>query len=567
MPSLVRSPGPPRATWVLRALCHLAAEVPFLAVVIAEITRVWRPYGDDAVVAWRSYDVFSSHSPLVGQFTQSFVSAHPPYDLGPAEYWLLALPVRLDTVHGALWGAALVCVLAIGLAIEAAWSVARFPGAAAISLAVVVLVGTYSAVALDPIWNPYFGAVFLLATLATGWATATGNLRWFPALVVTASISAQSHLVFAIPAVAVAVGASLLGVATIGRRRAVAAGRWVVGGLLAGVALWVVPFIEQLTGHPGNISVLLANTGQSRVGISTGLRAIWTFARPLPEWWHSAAVPATSSVASTNHFVATLATGSAVDGVAVLVALAVIAVLAAIAGRRLLCAAATVSVLVALSTAWSIGQLPAPQISRLSYLDVVLWPVGMIVWATFLFAALTVVVAVARRIVAGQTTLGARSALALPYGIAMAGLLAAGVLGTTTDISATASNPYRLEALHLTAALTPLAEKVAPPGPFTMTLDGQLPPALYPPSLIQSIAYRLHVEGLDPRFAVDWQQIGPWTIPVPRSPTVTLRVGRGGQLSVTSCRADGRNCRTAGPVQLRPATTASTSRGAGLRLS
>lgn len=555
MPSLVRSPGPPRATWVLRALCHLAAEVPFLAVVIAEIMRVWRPYGDDAVVAWRSYDVFSSHSPLVGQFTQSFVSSHPPYDLGPAEYWLLAVPAHLDTVHGALWGAALVCVLAIGLAIEAAWSVARFPGAAAVSLAVVVLVGTYSAVALDPVWNPYFGAVFLLATLATGWATATGNLRWFPALVVTASISAQSHLVFAIPAVAVALGAALVGIATIGRRRAVSSGRWIVGGLLAGVALWVVPIIEQLTGHPGNVSVLLANTGQSRVGVSTGLRAIWTFARPFPQWWHTAATPATSSVASTNHFVATLASGSAADGVAVLVALAVIAVLAAITGRRSLCAAATVSVLVALGTAWSIGELPAPQISRLSYLDVVLWPVGMMVWATFLFAAVTLVVAAARRITAWRPTGGARSALALPYGLAMAGLVAAGALGTSTDVSATSSNPYRLEALHLTATLSPLAEKVAPRGPFTVTLDGTLPSALYPPSLIQSIAYRLHVDGFDPRFAVDWQQIGPWTIPVPRSPTVTLHVAAGGQLSVTSCGAGGRSCRTAGPVQLSPGTT------------
>src|SRR4051812_31405055 len=54
------------------------------------------PVGDDAVIAPRSYDVLTSHSPLVGQYSaSSVVLGQPSHSLGPMLYWLLAVPARL----------------------------------------------------------------------------------------------------------------------------------------------------------------------------------------------------------------------------------------------------------------------------------------------------------------------------------------------------------------------------------------------------------------------------------------------------------------------------------------
>ena len=112
----------------MRVVCHLAAEVPILVVAAVEMARGWRPLFDDATIAWRSWDVFSPHTPLVGHMTTSKELA---YALGPLENWLLAVPVRLDSGQGALWGSALACVVAGVLVIEAARSTGGWPGGVA----------------------------------------------------------------------------------------------------------------------------------------------------------------------------------------------------------------------------------------------------------------------------------------------------------------------------------------------------------------------------------------------------------------------------------------------------
>ena len=82
----------------------------------------WMPTGDDAAIALRSWNSLTAHGPLVGQATRL---AHGVFDPGPLEYWLLAIPVHISPNHGVLWGAAICCMAACSLAIEAAWAVRR----------------------------------------------------------------------------------------------------------------------------------------------------------------------------------------------------------------------------------------------------------------------------------------------------------------------------------------------------------------------------------------------------------------------------------------------------------
>ena len=51
------------------------------------------------------YDVLSSHTPLVGQYSDaSSVTHHTLHSLGPMLYWLLALPARFGSPETmALW--------------------------------------------------------------------------------------------------------------------------------------------------------------------------------------------------------------------------------------------------------------------------------------------------------------------------------------------------------------------------------------------------------------------------------------------------------------------------------
>src|SRR5262249_20170413 len=106
-------------SFMLRLAVHLAVWAPFVAGLVEEVRLRWRPVGDGAAIALRSWDSLTAYGPLVGQATRL---AHEVYDPGPLEYWLLAIPVHIDPGHGVLWGAALWCMVAASLAIEAAWS-------------------------------------------------------------------------------------------------------------------------------------------------------------------------------------------------------------------------------------------------------------------------------------------------------------------------------------------------------------------------------------------------------------------------------------------------------------
>ena len=358
-----------------RLAAHLAAWIPFVIGAIRSVQKESPVVSDSASIALRAWDVLTPYGPLVGQATQLRNGA---YDPGPLQYWLLAIPVHLDPRAGVVWGAALCCMVAASLAIEAAWSAFGVFGGLAASGIIVGTVAWQSLIAVEPEWNPWFGVMFFLATLATGLAVLSGRRRWWPVLVVTASVAAQAHLMFALASAALVLVALVAGVADTIRARA--GYWWAVFGLMAGAACWIAPFIQQITGRPGNLRMLIGSLGTRQpAGTAFGLKALSASVLPPTVWWRPAMSFRLEGIARV------IGGGTPAFGVAVLV---LTAALLAVAVRplrsRRLAALAVVSLLTSGAVLATYSSIPEHNIGHhtQNYLLVVLLPAGLLVWLT-----------------------------------------------------------------------------------------------------------------------------------------------------------------------------------------
>jgi hypothetical protein len=360
-----------------RGAAHLVTWLPFIYGA-ATVWSGWRPVSDVAGIALRSWDVIYSNGPAVGQATRL---AHGVYDLGPLQYWLETVPVHLDPVRGVLWGGALWCMVACSLTIEAAWSVARQFGAFVAAAAILGLLLWIPAITSLPCWNPWFGMMFFVASFAAAWAVIAGNRRWWPVLVVTASIAAQAHLMYAVAAGALVFVALVVGLADTIRARA--SYRWALVGFLAGLACWAAPLIQQFTARTGNLTNLIDSRGTAGPtgGLYFGLKAVAASVQPPPVWW---------SPLSSIHGLRVVEGRSAAAGVVVLV-LAVMALAVAIRPLRSRWAAALagISLLASVTALISYSSLPVSNITSintavnsLNYLMAPMYTVGVLAWLT-----------------------------------------------------------------------------------------------------------------------------------------------------------------------------------------
>ena len=366
-PTVFRRPG--RRT-ALRAVAHLAAWLPFVLGPARLIRGDWRPVGDEAAIALRSWNSLTAQGPMVGQATRL---AHGVFDPGPLQYWLLAIPVHLDTTHGVLWGAALFCLVACSLAVEAAWSVLGPAGGLCASGLIVGLTLWVPGIAVTPSWNPWFGMVFFVAALAAAWAVMSGHRGWWPALVVTASVAAQAHLMFTVPSGVLAVLALIVGLADSIRGRL--SYWWALAGLIAGAACWSAPLIQQYTSPDGNLGLLLRSSGATtgpRTGGAWGLKALTAAVQPVPIW-----------LKSPTGIYQMISQRPAGFAVVVLVLLGVAAVTAVFPLRcRPLGALAVVTLVISLGSLVTYSGIPVHNttLNALSYLIVMLFPIGVLSW-------------------------------------------------------------------------------------------------------------------------------------------------------------------------------------------
>jgi hypothetical protein len=407
-----------------RGAAHLVTWLPFIYGAANTLWNGWRPVSDIAGIALRSWNTISLNGPQVGQATRL---AHGVYDLGPLQYWLLAVPVHLDPIHGVLWGAALWCMLACSLTIEAAWSVSGQWGGLVAAGAILGAILWIPAIASLPCWNPWFGMMYFLASFAAAWAVMAGNRGWWPVLMVTASIAAQAHLMFAVAAAALVFTALVVGVVDTYRERA--SYRWAVIGFLAGLACWIAPLIQEFTARTGNLTALIDSQGTARRvgGLTFGLKAVAASVQPPPVWWSPlSSIPGLSVVHGR----------SAAVGAAVLVLTAVaLAVAVRPLRSRWAAALAGISLLASVTAVISYSALPVTDIATpntafnsLNYLMAPMYPVGVLAWL-----AMGSVLVLAGRLVIGRAR--ARSAVPADGGQGVAA--EPGVAGARWAIPAT----------------------------------------------------------------------------------------------------------------------------------
>ena len=446
-------------------VAHLAAWLPFVAGAVRLIRHGWRPVGDEAAIAVRSWNSLTAHGPMVGQATRL---GHGVFDPGPLEYWLLAIPVHLDTVHGVIWGAVICCLVACSLAIEAAWSVLGAAGGLCASGFIVGLVLWMPDITLPPGWNPWFGIVFFTAALAAAWAVMSGRRAWWPGLVITASIAAQSHLMFTVPSGALAVLALVVGLVDTARARS--RYWWVLIGLLVGAACWSAPLIQQFTSRHGNLGLLFRSGGSTVPGVRTGgafsLKALSAAMGAPPLWWKSHLVPSAIFPLISHR--------SAGFAVAALILIAVAGITAVRPLRcRPLASLATVTLVISLGSLVTYSGIPVHSgtLLTLSYLIVLLFPVGVLSWLVVGSWAVLMARFILRRVAAGpaRTRVPAAGHRAAGGAAPLAGLAASALVAAGVAAALVRQGPVAHQVTHDSAM--PASVRIA--GQIARDLPGQ----------------------------------------------------------------------------------------------
>ena len=325
---------------------------------------------------------------------------------------LLAIPIHLDPLQGGLWGAAIASALVLSLAIEALWRTGYWLGCAAIALCVLDVAWLLPGVVENLMWNPYMGLPFIIASLALAWTVSLGSFRWWPVLVFTASVAAQTEVLFATIAVALVVLSPVVGIIHSGRPAR--PGRVALAGVALGVVCWIAPVIQQFTGQVGNITAFLQARGsEPSSGIGFGLKSVAFMVGPQPVWLRHGDYIAT---------VLKLGGESRLVGLSVLLILIAIAVWSWFTGRKDLASLAAVSLIGALSAVITFAIVPVAHLINLQYLIFELWIVGLAVWITVVWAVVALVLLLTDTKVDRQSVLDNRIRV-LPAAVSV-GLLA-----------------------------------------------------------------------------------------------------------------------------------------------
>jgi hypothetical protein len=311
----------------------VAAAVPVLVSTVHAVRAGWEPAGDDGIIVTRAWDVLTAHSPLIGQYSESgLVTGQVVHSPGPLLYWLLALPARFGSPASIALTMGVMNTLAIvgcvALARRRGGLVLMFATAAAIALMCQAL----SSESLHDVWNPAAGLFPFLLLIFLCWSLACGDHRLLPLTVLVASFVTQTHLTYVVPTagmLAVALGGLIA--AAVRRRRAKSIGepgfdlqrarapvwRWVVAAVLVAGICWAAPAIDEIEGHPGNLTLIVQTAGNRGATLGAGIgwnavvRAVgwqpWWLSVPPTAWSHKNDVRATPTSVATDSTLALLA--------------------------------------------------------------------------------------------------------------------------------------------------------------------------------------------------------------------------------------------------------------------
>ena len=406
----------PRWDVLARRLLVLATGVLAALPVISSTVKAehagWVPAGDDGIIATRGWDVLSSHTPLVGQYSEAGLVVHGQvmHSPGPMLYWLLALPARYGSVGSLAITMCVINTLAIiacvALAHRRGGLVLMFAAAFGIALMSQSLPGE----AMHDIWNPAAGLFPFLALIFVGWSLACGEHRLLPLAALLGSFVVQTHLMYLAPATVV-LGVGLGGLAlwvTLGRRAGRRRGRvwpWALAAVVIVCACWTAPVIDQLESTPGNFTMIArtvehrGHTLGSDVGWHALVRAVgvrpWWLSVPASEWERKLDVLHTPSSARTN------------SAIAVLAALGAVLLVAALRRRWDLFAAALIALGLCAAMVAQVENNPASRLLA-ETLGYTLWwgsELGLWVWLV-LFWALWLALSGSARLLLARTSPG-----------------------------------------------------------------------------------------------------------------------------------------------------------------
>jgi hypothetical protein len=439
----------------------LIAAAPVIAATVHALADGWLPAGDQANIATRAYDVFTSRSSLVGLHSDASAAINRDvYSLGPMLFWLLALPAR--------FGSPGTMTLTMGLvnsaAIIGAVVLARRRGGRALmfitAAALVLMSRSLAPEVLHDMWNPSAGLFPFTLLIFLCWSLACGEYRLLPLTVLVVSFVVQCQLAFVPPCLGLlAVGlvgllVSLRSSAADSRaheprsRRGV--WRWAVAALLVAVVCWTPPLIDQLQGKPGNLTnVVKAATAQTpKLGAAVGWHAV-VRAVGVPPWWVRNPASPWNRKFEVREATSTLAT---VSTVLILLALSALAAIGVLRRRPELWSGALIALMLCAGLYAVAATTPTKRVLA-ETLGYTMWwgsPAGMFVWVMLASSAVAFV-----------------SELALPRlrvsALASAGAAAAIVAGAAAAVAIAERADYHLTEYGPLAKLSAGLERGIPP--------------------------------------------------------------------------------------------------------
>lgn len=254
---------------VVVAFSYGAVVLPFLGVLLRAVTGDWVPSGDIALQVLQATDVGTSRSPLVGVYSR-YGWNHP----GPTAFYVAAPFSRAFGPIGMIVSTALVNA---ACGVVSLWILHRRAGrlalvvAAVFVLALCAVVGSFR---LSSPWNPWALLFPALVALIVVWAVLDGS-RWAVVGFVVAGSYALQHHLGLFPMLAAQGVVVVIVVAK--SVRETGASPWVrplqwAGGAL--VAIWFLPFVEQLVRPPGNVRLIIGSL-RAPSEPPIGVRAAW----------------------------------------------------------------------------------------------------------------------------------------------------------------------------------------------------------------------------------------------------------------------------------------------------
>ncbi|WP_436795916.1 hypothetical protein [Actinospongicola halichondriae] len=268
----------------------MIAAVPVVVVTVLAVTGDWLPMGDNAYFPIRAADVGTTHHPLIGAWSSGSMSVGVDVNnLGPMQFDLLALPVRVGWINGTAIGVAAMNIAAIATACFAARRVAGALGSLVVATGAAALCWTLG----TQLHEPQQHSAMVLAAFAFTvlvWAMVAGDLRSLPWAIGVASLLVQTHLTYLTSIPILGVGAAV--VCWVGWRRRTRSEEApstvrgvVVASVVVTVLCWAQPLLDQFAGRGnlGNVASA-AGAGPESAGFTHGLRSVAEVVA-LPPWW------------------------------------------------------------------------------------------------------------------------------------------------------------------------------------------------------------------------------------------------------------------------------------------